>query len=71
MMTRSRMFQMVQMHQAAGAYSAPACAAAPMTMPASSTRGLILDTALLAVSFLFALLALLVRIIIIPTWANP
>lgn len=49
----------------------------PMTTGASSAAAfssalsLILDTALLVVSFLFVLSGLLVRIIKIPAWANP
>lgn len=48
------------------------CAAGASSAAASSSAlSLILDTALLVVSFLFVLANLLVRIIMIPGWAKP
>ncbi len=66
------MGQMVTMNMSADACAAPANQSAAMTMSAS--RGIILDTAVLAVSFLFDVLlgvsALAVRILL-PRRANP
>lgn len=48
------------------------CATGASSAAASSSAlSLILDTALLVVSFLFVLAGLLVRIILIPGWAKP
>ena len=55
--------QMSQMNMSADAWCAPACQAAQMPATTASSRTLILDAALWAVSFLFISLLELVRII--------
>ena len=67
------MYRRNAMKMFADASTAPACQSAAMTM-SSDHRALILDTALLAVSFLFDVLLGLARLvvrIISPKQANP